>query len=160
MKPTAAAAAAEVPTAQAFAAMIGAKITPRLATAQVRALVKAPPGYVNVLDDAADQYEIDEGTLRVKDVSADALRALKAAQKLLAKREAVAQEVYRSLYEQRLQLDSQAMKMLQAIGRRIAAMKPDHPELGVDWKSVTDFLAEYHPGRPAAPPPAPTAPIA
>ncbi len=51
MAAKAVAAAPAVPTAAQLAAALGAKITARLTTAQIRSLVKAPPGYVNVLDD-------------------------------------------------------------------------------------------------------------
>lgn len=141
-------AAGAAPTAAALAAFLGVRITPRLTTPQVRKLLKPLPGYVNVLDDAADQYEIDADVLAASGVSATALRDIKARQRALAKREAVAEQVYVSVYQQRMQVDDEAIGMLRKITRRIAALAEDHPDLRVDWKNVLDFMAQFSPGRP------------
>jgi hypothetical protein len=148
--------AAAAPTSKQLADFLGVVITKPLTTAQIQKLLKALPGYVNVLDDAADQYAEDGDLLRVKDVSASALEDLKAKQRDLARREAVAHEVYRSVYEQRLAVDNDAMAMLRSITRRIAALSDDHPELRTNWKNVLDFMAQFSP--PGKKPSAPTPP--
>lgn len=137
--------AAPVPTAAETAAFLGAKMTKALTPAQVKSLLKPLPGYTNVLDDAAAQYEEDGSILAVKGVSASALLDVKARQRDLSKREEIAKEVHRSLYEQRMQADDEGIGMLRGIGRRINALAEDHPELLTNWKSVLDFLAEFAP---------------
>lgn len=135
------------PSTKTIAAALGVTLTAPMKTAQVQSLRKATPGYVNVLDDAAAQLGKDAGALALKDITPAALLATKAEQKRLAAREDVAQVVYRSIYEQRLALDDRGMKMLDKIARRVNAMAEDDPELLARWQFLTDYLAEFRPGR-------------
>jgi hypothetical protein len=137
------------------ATFLGVGLTKRMKPAEVAALKKALPGYVNVLDDAAEQYDKDAKVLAIKGVSAAELLAIKATQKALAEREAVAEAVYRSIYEQRLAADDRGIDMLRKIARRVGALAEDDPTLPIRWKSVLDFLAQFQGGgRPSTPDPA------
>ncbi len=84
-----------------------------------------------------------------------------AAQKDLAAREAVVEIVFRSIYEQRMQVDSRGMDMLLKISRRVDALTEEDPELPVRWKFLQDFLREFRTGgRKPAPPTSTTPPAA
>lgn len=143
-----------VPSAAAVAAFVGVTLTKRMTPAQIGALLKALPGYVNVLDDAAELYEEDGKVLAIKGVTAAGLLATKAEQKTLVAQEAAAETVYRSIYEQRLVADDRGIDMLRKIARRVGALSEDDPTLIPRWKPVLDFLAQFQGGRPpkAVPP--------
>ncbi len=145
--------ARRVITAQALAEVVGVALKPPLRTDQVNRLRKALPGYVSVLDDAADQLA-DDPTLRLPDVKPADLLAAKEEQRALSAREAVLETVYRSVYYQRLQVDDRAIGMLQKIARRVEALAEDDPDLRARWKFLRDFLATFRPGqgKKAAPP--------
>jgi hypothetical protein len=137
-------------TASALATMLGVKLTAPLSTVQTRRLLKALPGYVGLLDDAAAQLDADASLLNLKGVTGAALLALKTQQKFLAARESVSELVYRSIYEQRLGTDSDAMTALYAINKRVLAMKSEDPDLAARWAFLADFLRNFHPGTNAA----------
>ncbi len=65
--------------------------------------------------------------------------------------------VYRSVYEQRLQADDVAMKMLEKVARRVSALKEDDATLTVRYKMLLDFLGTFRNGG-AKPAPAESAP--
>ena len=137
-----------IPSARAVAEIAGGRLTKRLTTDQIARLRKALPGYVSLLDDAARQLEQDGRLLNLPDVTPEELLATHARQKELAAREAVAETVHRSFYEQRLVVDDHAMRMMLKLARRIDAMKEDDPELLGRWKFLRDFLAQFRTGRP------------
>ena len=60
--------------------------------------------------------------------------------------EGVAETLYRSIYEQRLQTDDQAIGMLQKIARRVDALTEDDPGLPDRWRFLMDFLGEFRRG--------------
>lgn len=131
--------------------MLGVTLPPPLKPEQTARLRKALPGYAGILDDVAALLEEDAGALNLPDVTPEALLAAQAEQKYLAAREAVAQAVYRSLFEQRMQVDDRAMKMLEKIARRINALKEDDRDLPARWKLAalagTDDLRRPLPER-------------
>lgn len=139
-------------TSTALAALLDVKITKRLDTTAVRKLRKALPGYSNMLDDVAALLEEDAALLNLRDVRPADLLAAQARLKELSAKEGVVEAVYRSVYEQRLQADDQAMGMLLKIVRRIETASEDDPDVRMRWKSVLDFLSKFRRG-PSAPAP-------
>ncbi|WP_437967466.1 hypothetical protein WMF04_49315 [Sorangium sp. So ce260] len=101
-----------------------------------------------------------EDSINLPDVTPEALLAAQAEQKYLAVREAVAHAVYRSLFEQRMQVDDRAMKMLEKIARRINALKEDDRDLLCRWKLPLDFLGTFREGGARKPQPARPAAVA
>jgi len=79
-------------------------------------------------------------------VTPAALFLAQAEQKYLSAREAVAEAVFRSAYEQRLQIDDRAMGMLQKLSRRIDALTEDDDTLPIRWKFLKDFLVSVAAG--------------
>lgn len=61
-------------------------------------------------------------------------------------REAVAQAVYRSVFEQRLHVDGRAMNTIEMIARRINALKENDRELPARRKLLLDFLGSFRQG--------------
>jgi hypothetical protein len=149
-KTTAAAAPAKAPTASALASSLGVTIAAALTPAQIRSLVRALPGYVGLLDDVATQLDEDASLLNLKGVTSASLLQLQTKQKFLAARESVSELVYRTIYEQRLQVDSSAMTALYAINKRVDAMKGEDPDLAARWSFLGAFLKKFHPGTNAA----------
>jgi hypothetical protein len=145
-----------VPTSKDLAAALGVSLTKPLDAKQVARLRKALPGYTNVLDDAAARLGA-ETELSVKGVTPDGLLRAKASREDLEAREAVAYAVYRPIYEQRLQVDDQAIEMLQKRVRRVDALTEDDAELPSRWKPILDFMAQFRPGPKGKPAPAPAA---
>jgi hypothetical protein len=153
---------AKPPTQAELAAMFGVTVKTPLRAEEIWRLRKALPGYVAVLDDAAQLLEDEGEALQIAGVTPAELLAAQADQKYLAGREAVLYGVYRSVYEQRLQVDDRAMKMLEKIARRVNALAEDDPTLKTRWKILLDFLATFRSGgapkgeadttAPAAPP--------
>ncbi len=135
--------APRVPLPDELAASLGVTIHPALKPEQIRRLRKALPGYVGLLDDVAALLREDAGNFEVAGVTPEALLCAQAQQKFLAAREGVAQAVYRSVYEQRLQADDQAMKMLEKVARRVSALKEDDATLPIRYKMLLDFLATF-----------------
>lgn len=146
------ASASKLVSSKDLAGQLGVQLTRRLDTPAVRKLRKALPGYVNMLDDVAALLEDDADLLNLRDVQPAALLDVQARQKYLAAREGVAEAVYRSIYEQRLQADDEAMGMLLKVARRVDAVSEDDPDILVRWKSLLDFLAKFRRGPSAAPP--------
>lgn len=144
------------PSTREVAEMLGVTLSPPLKPEQIARLRKALPGYAGILDDVAALLAEDADALNLPDVTPEALLEAQAAQKYLAAREAVAHAVYRSLFEQRLQVDDRAMKMLEKIARRINALKEDDRDLPGRWKLLLDFLGTFRQGgarkAPAAEP--------
>ena len=101
----------------------------------------------------------------MSDITPDMLLQAQAEQKYLGAREAVAYSVYRSLFEQRLQVDDRAMKILEKLARRVNVVREDDPDLPDRWKLLLDFLGTFRQGggkKAAAAPepaPAPTEPV-
>ncbi len=147
---TTAAAAAKTPTTTSVAAMFGVTVKPALTPAQIHSLIKALPGYVGLLDDAATQLDEDASLLGLKGLTGASLLALQGQQKFLASRESVAEIVYRTIYEQRLQVDSAAVSALFTINKRVEAMKSEDPDLAARWSFLSDFLHKFRPGSNAA----------
>ncbi|WP_437585608.1 hypothetical protein [Sorangium sp. So ce1000] len=142
------------PSTRELADILGVKLSPALKPEQIARLRKALPGYAGILDDVAALLEEDADALNLPDVTPEALLEAQAEQKYLAAREAVAHAVYRSLFEQRLQVDDRAMKMLEKIARRVNALKEDDRDLPGRWKLLLDFLGTFRQGgakRKAAP---------
>jgi hypothetical protein len=138
------------PTAAELAAFLGVTLHKPLDPNAIRHFRRGLPGYVEMLDDAADALEKEGASLGLGDVTPGALRGAHALLKHLHAVEDVAQSVYRSIYEDRLQVDDHAMGMLQKITRRVGALSEDHPEILGRWKFLRDFLAHFHGGgRPA-----------
>ncbi|XXX76347.1 hypothetical protein WMF30_52730 [Sorangium sp. So ce134] len=137
---------ARPPSTHEVADMLGVTRSTPLKPEQLARLRKALPGYAGILDDVAALLEEDAGALNLPDVIPEALLATQAEQKHLAAREAVAQAVYRSLFEQRLQVDDRAMKMLEKIARRINALKEDDGDLPARGKLLLDFLGTFRQG--------------
>ncbi len=88
----------------------------------------------------------------LRDVRPADLISMQARLKALSAREGVVEAVYRSIHEQRLQADDQAMGMLLKIARRVDTASEDDPGVRVRWKSVLDFLSKFRCG-PSAPAP-------
>ncbi|XXY53348.1 hypothetical protein WME91_19650 [Sorangium sp. So ce269] len=159
---------ARPPSTREVADMLGVTLSPPLKPEQTARLRKALPGYAGILDDVAALLEEDAGALNLPDVTPEALLEAQAEQKYLAAREAVAHAVYRSLFEQRMQVDDRAMKMLEKIARRINALKEDDRDLPGRWKLLLDFLGTFRQGgarkpksaEPAAAEPAAVEPVA
>ena len=161
--------AAGLPTVADLAAMFGVTVQKPLHKDAIWRLRKPVPGYAAMLDDAAELLAAEGEALQLKDVKPADLLAAQEEQRFLTTREAVLHTVYRSVYEQRLQADDRAMKMLEKIARRVNALAEDDPTLKARWKLVLDFLAtfrqggaqtkgEANSGAPAEPPaPAPPA---
>ncbi|AUX34342.1 MULTISPECIES: hypothetical protein [Sorangium] len=149
------------PSTREVADMLGVKLSPPLKPEQIARLRKALPGYAGILDDVAALLEDDAEALNLPDVTPEALLEAQAEQKYLAAREAVAHAVYRSLFEQRLQVDDRAMKMLEKIARRVNALKEDDRDLPARWKLLLDFLGTFRQGgaRKAAPAEPAAAPV-
>jgi hypothetical protein len=160
LRPTRAvrATAAIVPTSKALAALLGVAMSKPLDPKQVARLRRPLPGYTTVLDDAAARLDA-ETVLSVKGVTPDGLLGAKASREDLAAREGVAYAVYRSIYEQRMEVDDQAIEMLQKLVRRIEALTEDDPELPVRWKPILDFMAQFRPGPKTKPAPVPAPPV-
>ena len=146
------AAVAKVMSLNDLADLLGVKLTKRLDTPAVRRLRKALPGYVNMLNDVATMLERDSVLLNLRDVRPDELLDLQARHEHLSAREDLVEVVHRSIYEQRLQVDDEAMGKLFKIARRIESMAEDDPGVRLRWKSVLDFLAKFRRGGSAAPP--------
>jgi hypothetical protein len=159
---------AKPPTAAELAAMFGVTVQKPLPPAAIRRLRKAVPGYVALLDDTAALLEDEGGALQVQGVTPADLLAAQQEQKYLAAREAILYTVYRSVYEQRLQVDDRGMKMIEKIARRVNGLAEDDPSITTRWKVLLDFLSTFRPGAPKAEsdagndtpaePPAPPAP--
>lgn len=141
-----------LPTPEQLATSLGVTITPALKLDQSRRLRRALPGYVGLLDDVAALLEADAGTFEVPGVTPAALLEAQAHQKFLTMREGVAQAVYRTIYEQRLQGDDVAMKMLEKVARRVNALQEDDASLTTRYKLLLDFLSTFRTGggKPAA----------
>jgi hypothetical protein len=137
-------------TTTALASSLGVTVTPPLTRAQMLALRKALPGYIGMLDDAATQLDEDASLLNLKGVTGASLLQLQTKQKFLSSRESVSEIVYRSIYEQRLQVDSDAIGALFAINKRVDAMKGQDPDLAARWSFLSDFLQTFRPGTNAA----------
>jgi len=133
---------AKVPTAVQLAGFLELKLTKELTPKQVSGLRKALPGYASLLDNAADT--LGDGSLTLKDVSAESLRATQTTRADLLAREQVLYRVWRSAYHQRLQADDEAMGALQKIARRVDALSEDEPDLLDEWKFLTDFFKTFH----------------
>jgi len=145
-KPSRKKSAERPPTSDEVAALLGAKLTPPLKPEQTARLHKALPGYAGMLDDVAALLKEDSALLNLPDVTPEALLEAQEEQKHLAAREAVAYAVYRSLFEQRLQVDDRAMKMLEKIARRVNALEEDDRDLPGRWKLLLDFLGTFRQG--------------
>lgn len=142
--------AKKVMSSTELAELLGVQLGRRMDTAAVRKLRKPLPGYVNLLDDVAAMLEEDADVLNLKDVQPARLLEAQALQKYLSAREGVVEAVYRSVYEQRMRVDDDAIGMLLKIARRIDAVSEDDPDIRVRWKSLLDFLGKFRRG-PAAP---------
>jgi hypothetical protein len=149
-KKTATKAVAKAPTASALAASLGVAMTAPLSTSQIRHLVKPLPGYVGLLDDVGEQLDADASLLNLKGLTGASLIALQTQQKSLSGIEAVTQLVYNSVYQQRQQVDSQAMGALFQINKRVEAMKSEDPQLVTRWAFLSNFLRKFHPGTNTA----------
>ncbi len=145
--------AKKAPTAVELAKKLGVALQKPLTTDRIARLRKALPGYAAILDDVAAILKAEESALQLADVSPKALCDLQARQKHLAEREAVAYAVYRSIYEQRLAVDDQAMRMLEKVARRVNALAEDDPSLLARFKVLLDYLSTFRPGpgRKSAP---------
>lgn len=147
-----------VPSAGKVAEHLGVELKPRLTTERIRHMRRALPGYIGLLDDTARQLEADGEELDLADLLPADLLAVQREQQELAAREAVAETVYRSVYEQRLEADDRGMAMLQRIARRVTALAGEDPSLLARWKFLMDFLGTFRPGAPPRKPaPAPGA---
>ena len=133
------------PTSKALAAMLGVALVPPLKPQQTSRLRKALPGYAGILDDVATLLENEDG-FQVSGVTPQALLEAQGQQKFLSEREAIAKTVHRNLFEQRLIVDDQAMKMLEKIARRVGSLKEDDPDLPSRWKLLLDFLGTFRGG--------------
>ncbi|MSP60875.1 MAG: hypothetical protein EXR72_11130 [Myxococcales bacterium] len=136
------------PTSHDLAEHLGVELTQRLKPVEVLRLRKALPGYVGLLDGVADQLGEDSAALNLGEVHPAELLSLQDEHRMLSHLESVAQEVHRSIYEQRLLVDDRAMELLQKISRRVNSRAEENPELLQRWKFLRDFLATYYPGRP------------
>jgi hypothetical protein len=140
----------KVPTAGQLAGTLELTLTEELTAKEVASLRKALPGYASLLDNAADA--LASGTLVLKDVTPETLRAAEKHRADLLAREQVLYRVWRSAYHQRLQADDVAMGLLQKIARRVDAMAEDEPELRDEWKFLSDFLGMFRRKGPVAAP--------
>lgn len=136
----------KLPTIPELAATFGVIVQKPLPNDAIWRLRKAVPGYSAMLDDAAELLEAEGDALKIKDVEPADLLAAQTEQKFLVTREAILYAVYRSVYEQRLQVDDRAMKMLEKIARRVNALAEDDPTLKARWKLLLDFLATFRQG--------------
>lgn len=149
---------APLPTASDLAATFGVKLQKPLSKDTIWRFRKPVPGYVALLDDAAQLLKDEGAALQIPDVTPADMLAAQEEQKFLAAREAVLYSVYRSVYEQRLQTDDRAMKMLEKLARRVNALAEDDATLKTRWKVLLDFLSTFRPGAPTKGEPANTAP--
>jgi hypothetical protein len=142
----------KIVSSKELAAVVGVELTKRLDPTTIRRLRKALPGYVSMLDDVAGLLHDDAALLNLPDVTPEALLTAQGRQKYLAAREGVVETVHRSIYEQRLQADHEAMGMLLKIARRIDAVAEDDPDVRIRWKSLLDFLSKFRRGAESAAP--------
>jgi hypothetical protein len=143
-------AARKLPNPRDLAAFMGVRLETRRTTAQIQRLRKALPGYASLLDDVAELIEADAADLNLKDVRPADLLRVQAQQKDLSAREAVLEMVYRTVYEQRLQVDDEGIGMLQQIARRVQSRAEENPDLPLRYKTLLDFLGTFRGGgRPA-----------
>jgi hypothetical protein len=137
-------------TTTQLAAVLGVTISKPLTSDQIRRLVKPFPGYIGLLDDVATQLDDDAALLGLKGITGASLLTLQGQQKFLSQRESVSQMVYESVYQQRQQVDSEAMSALFQINKRVEAMKAGVPDLAARWSFLSAFLAKFRPGTNAA----------
>jgi hypothetical protein len=149
-KKTAKVAADKTISTSQLASTLGVTVKPPLTLAQTRSLRKPFPGFIGLLDDVATQLDEDASLLNLKGITGASLLQLQAQEKYLSARESVSEIVYRTIYEQRLQVDSDAMGALFAINKRVEAMKGEDPDLAARWSFLGDFLQTFRPGTNAA----------
>jgi hypothetical protein len=121
----------------------GVTLSAPLKPHEVSRLKKPAPSYVSVVDDAARRLAKDKNRLHLTTVTPQQLIELHARRTDMAARETAAYRVYRSAYEQRMQVDDEALGKLLLIERRMNTMAEEDPSLLDDWKFMTDFLAEF-----------------
>jgi hypothetical protein len=138
--------AAVGPQADEVAKLFGIELKEVPAGDEVHKLRKALPGYAAQLDDAAELLKGEPRLAQLFALSPQALLDTHAEQKALLAKESVAQQVYRSIYYQRLQLDDRGMELLQKIGRQVQFLGEDDPALLSRWKSLLDYLNTFRPG--------------
>ena len=138
-----------VPTADKLAEVLGVAYTASLDPRIVRAFRKPLPGYVTVLDDAAELVARDGVALGATGVTPSLLISLKAQRQHLAACEAVVDRLARSVYEQRMQVDDAAIGALQKVARFVRLLADDDATLLERWASVLAYLQVFTPGRPS-----------
>jgi hypothetical protein len=129
-----------------LAAFLGVKLHKPLDPVVMKHFRRGLPGYIQMLDDVAAGLDSEAVDLALTDVTSAALRDAKAKLLHLHAVEDVAQAVYRSVYEERLQEDNDAIGMMQKVHRRIGSYSEDHPEILARWKFLRDFMARFHSG--------------
>ena len=146
------------PTAADLVRSFGLEPKAALAPVQVQRLRKPLPGYAGLLVDVADLLARDGAALNVTDTTPDDVKTMHDRQRRLAEAEAALGAAQQSVYHQRLQLDSDAMGVLQMLARRVQSRAEESPELPVRWKTLLDFLGTFrNGGRSPSTPPAPIA---
>ena len=141
---------AAIPSAADIVRGFGLELKPSLTGAQVQRLRKPLPGYAGVLGEAAELLGRDAVVLNVSDPTPADMKAMHDEQRRLAEAETVLETALQSVYHQRLQLDSDAMGVLQMLARRVQSRAEEAPELPARWKTLLDFLATFRGSRPAA----------
>ncbi len=132
---------------------LGVALAPPLKASEVQRLRKALPGYAALLDDAAELLTRDSAVLGFHDVDPRELVDLQRRYRKLRAAETMLETVHQSVYHQRLQIDDQAMGLLQRIVRRVQSRAEEDPQLPRRWGVVLDFMLAFRKGGrgPAAP---------
>jgi hypothetical protein len=151
--------ATKQPRAPAFntpgelAAAFDVKLKPSLKPKEILRLRKALPGYSSSLDDTARRLTHDREALGFDEADSEKLLDLQERHEKLRRAETVLETVHLSVYHQRLQIDDEAMGLLQRIVRRVQSRAEEDPQLPLRWGALLDFMGAFRKGggRAAAP---------
>jgi hypothetical protein len=143
-----------------LAGSLGVELKPPLKTNQVVRLRRALPGYVNALDNTAELLEQDGAVLGFDEATPARLVDMQRRYKKLRTAETLLETVHQSVYHQRLQLDDEAMGLLQSIVRRVQSRAEEDPQMPLRWGALLDFMGAFRKGggRAAPAPVEPEAP--
>jgi len=133
-------------TIEQVAELLGVEFTPPLDPSDVQGLHKSLPGYQAMVDDTSRLVQEHAETLRLSpEVKADLIQGLDEVKKL-EPIENLLEQLYQSVYHQRLQATSRCMEGLYSTSRRIREFENAYPKIRAQAQFLFDFLKAFRPG--------------
>ncbi|MBI5513798.1 MAG: hypothetical protein HY909_08515 [Deltaproteobacteria bacterium] len=130
-------------TAHSLAELLGVALEDPLAPSEVARLLRPLPGYASVLRDIPRHLTVDADVLHLKDLSPTKVQEIVDQQERLTSLESALKAVQRAVFEQRMEADDEAMRVLFKIARRVQGMAEDDPTLPGRWRFLLDYVNTF-----------------